>query len=452
MTHWSRPGAIDLTALRRRYPFAELVRPRVGLMEGATFLPQEIGSPLFEVASTSLGNLTMTFPHVHGINGSDVRSRRLGGAGADLDPETAWVRAVVEGAERYASMVYQPDDFIVATADELGSRAIDLDTIPRCSEREYANPKNPIQPPSKNRLIRWVRGYSLVGGQEKLVPAIMTHLYISAGPAENFWLPISTGVAAHTRLETALISAICESIERDAIALAWLARLPLPQIDIFYPAPERLALLLERLNASAITQKFFDATTNVGVPTVFSVQICDGHPSCSLFVSCATSLDPVVACGKAIREAAPGRKVMVKDRPIPASVEEFQEITHGADYYGRGGHESDFDFLLKGEGRTSLNAMRTELPANASEGQALGFLIDRLRSLGMEAVAVDLTTDELRDCGLWVVRVIIPQLVPISFVHRARYLGTQRIYEQARRFGIRNLNAETVNPGPMPFA
>lgn len=448
---WTCSGDVDLSVLRQRYPFTRLVQPQVGLIEGVTFLPQELGSPSFEVASTSLGNLTMTFPHVLDLRGSDVRNRRIGGAGADIDAEMAWVRAVVEGAERYASLVYCADDFIVASAAELGSRAIDLDTIPRCSEQECKNPRAPLLVPTKTEPIRWVRGHSLTDGAEKLVPAIMTHLYISPWSSERFWLPISTGVAAHTNLASALVAAICESIERDAIALTWLARLPLSEIQIEKDTPAHLAPLYERLTRSRVRQHFFNATTDLGVPTIFSVQRCPGHPSCSLFVSCATALDPVVACGKAIREAAPSRNVMLKDRPIPENVEDFCEITNGADYYGRGQHDSDFDFLLEGCNTTSLDAMTTCLAPGFTDTQALKFLIGRLKSLGMEAIAVDLTTDELREAGIWVVRVVIPALVPISFVHRARFLGTSRIYEYASRFGIR-LTPETVNPGPMPFA
>jgi ribosomal protein S12 methylthiotransferase accessory factor len=70
----------------------------------------------------------------------------------------------------------------------------------------------------------------------------------------------------------------------------------------------------------------------------------------------------------------------------------------------------------------------------------------------MDAVAVDLTTDELRDAGLRVVRVVVPQLMPISFTHRARYLGTPRLSAYvARRTGAPFTEAD-VNPAPLPFA
>lgn len=450
--NWSQFAAVDLLKLRYRYSFAQLVQPQVGIMEGVTYLSPELGAPLFQIASTALGNLKMTFPYVGGGNSDSFGNQNLGGAGSDLDPELAWVRAVVEGAERYATIAWDPDDFVVASAAELGSEALDLSAIPRCSDREYADPKCPLRRTRVTEPMRWVRGYSLVSGRFKLVPAIMTHLYVKPWPSERFWLPISTGVAAHTHLAQALVSALCETIERDATALTWLARLPLRRIARPDPMPATVAPLFERLDESNVEQHFFDATTDLGVPTIFSVQISEGHPSCELFVSCATALDPMEACVKTIREAAPARNVMSIGRSIPEDTADFFDLTHGAVYYGRGDHRSDFDFLLKGDSVLSLDTMARDSLRGGSEERQLAFLVSRLRSRGWEAVAVDLTTDELRDVGLWVVRVVVPQAMPVSFVHRARYLGTPRLYEYPRRFGIEGLDEQRINPGPMPFA
>lgn len=411
-----------------------------------------------EVASTVLGNLTMAFPHVKAAYGADVRDKIIGGAGGDLDPEMAWIRSVVECAERYATMVYQPADFVIATADELGSDALDLATIPRCSDRELADPQCTLQLARKDRRIRWIPGYSLISGRRKMVPGAMTFLYFGLWPTERFWLPISTGVAAHTSLAAALVSAICETIERDAIALTWLARLPVPRINRPSSLPEVTETLFQRLDQSHVKQYFFDATTDIGIPTVLSVQVCPDHPTCALFLCCATALDSMTAFGKTIREAIPARNVMALERTRPEHVMDFFDLAHGANYYGCGEHNEDFDFLLKGDNVTTLDQVAGDFPADIEEEDAelrsqreLAFLVDRLRKIGWEAVAVDLTTDELRDVGLWAVRVIIPQAVPISFVHRARYLGTPRLYEYPERLGI-ELTEDDINPGPMPFA
>jgi ribosomal protein S12 methylthiotransferase accessory factor len=168
-------------------------------------------------------------------------------------------------------------------------------------------------------------------------------------------------------------------------------------------------------------------------------------------VSCATAADPETAWSRAILEAAPTRAALSAAGSLPADVAEFNDLVHGATYYARGNAGDAFVFLLGSTESTTLSRMAAAAPASASPAVALRALVARLEALGMEAVAVDLTTDELRDVGLWVVRVVVPELVPISFVHRARYLGTRRIYESWRH-GPVPPHEDHINPGPLPFA
>lgn len=54
--------------------------------------------------------------------------------------------------------------------------------------------------------------------------------------------------------------------------------------------------------------------------------------------------------------------------------------------------------------------------------------------------------------GLTVVRAIIPQLMPLSFAHRARFLAHPRLYDAPRFFGRDALAEADLNPFPQPFA
>jgi ribosomal protein S12 methylthiotransferase accessory factor len=51
-------------------------------------------------------------------------------------------------------------------------------------------------------------------------------------PSEMFYYPISTGCASHVSLERALLGAILEVVERDAISIIWLQKLVLPRIEV----------------------------------------------------------------------------------------------------------------------------------------------------------------------------------------------------------------------------
>lgn len=441
---------LDDAMLRARHPIWRLLMPSGGIMSGVTRMVGENGAPDLHIAVSKLGNLTKVFPHVARPDGTDVSNEPLGGAGADLTEELAWIRAVMEGAERYANMAWSPQDFLVASANELGDAAIDLDRIARCSKAELDSAGCPYTAPDKAAAIRWARGWSLTARCERWVPAVMTHLYARPSRTERFWQEISTGVAAHFSLASACVSALCEVIERDAIAILWLARLGLPRIRIDRPAPPVLAGELHQLDASLVNQTFFDATSDIGVPTVYSVQRVPGHPTTAQYVNCATGFDPAALCAKTIREAAPARPVLRLVKDIPADAQDFRELYDGAVMMGRQENASAFDFLTETPRSIGLSDMLT--PDAGDDAARLRYVIERLDALGLEPVIVDLTSDELRRFGIWVVRAVIPGLMPMSSVQKGRFLGTPRLYDYPAKAGFGAIAETDINPLPQPFA
>ena len=441
---------LDQKRLAAKHPAWTLLEPTGGLFSSLSRAVAEPTATDLEIVVSHLGNLTSVFPHISLADGRDGFNEPLGGAGADADVEVAWLRAVMEGAERYAMMAHSPDDFIVATANNLGSDAIDLDLIARCSEQEYRDPACPYVPPDKASRVRWARGYSLTARQERFVPAVMSHLFMHAEPQERFWQEISTGVAAHVRLAPAILSAVCEVIERDAIALTWLARLGLPRIALRQPIPHGMAVNHRVLERSMIQQNFYDATTDIGVPIVYSVQTLEDDPDVSQHVGCAVGFDVAEICAKLIREAAPARFALRSMKDAPAAVDDFRALHHGANELGKPAYRRSFDFLLKTGRSIDIGAMHG--PAAASESERLRWIVGQLHRLELEVVIVDLTTDELRDAGLWVVRAVIPGLLPMSSVQRARFLGTPRLYSYPEAAGYGRLSEADINPLPQPFA
>ncbi len=208
----SHSNLLSMRELEQKYPFFKLIRPVGGVVEEPVPLFQgEMGIPEFKIYSSGLGNLTMTAPHVRSSNGGMVTPGAIGGAGSDEYRELALVRSVAEAAERYAnSMLNESSSWIVASQNELGDEAMDLSTLPVCSERELADPNAMIGKADPDAPIRWVKSYSLTEDREVYVPAILTHLFVQGSEHENFVYPISTGVAAHSDLIKALTSAICE--------------------------------------------------------------------------------------------------------------------------------------------------------------------------------------------------------------------------------------------------
>jgi len=425
----------------------DLLQPLGGLCSVAPVYAPYADEPAVVTRTVRLGDVGSLWPEI--AKRGDAASV-IHGAGAGLDADEALVPAVAEALERYSMSVFRKEQFLRASAAELGAAALDLDCIPRCSAAELAHPKCPLTLPDKAQPIRWVRGVSALSGRLAYLPVVMVYAYAGfAAPAEKFWLVTSSGCAAHTSYERALLAAIYENIERDAISVVWLQKLPLPRIEVdCFPAP--LADYWQRhLEASSgFDYLFFDATTDLAVPTVYALQISRHNRRAATLVSCATGNSAAGALAKAMRDMAACRIAFRAPREVPKDYDEFTDVFHGAAFMARAENAGAFDFLTRGPRAVRLTAMPDALP----ESDALPAVLRNLRRKNMDVWIADLSTDEAIRAGMRVVRAIIPGLQPLSFRYRARFLGHSRLYAAPRLMGYPVLEESQLNPWPQPFA
>lgn len=140
-------------------------------------------------------------------------------------------------------------------------------------------------------------------------------------------------------------------------------------------------------------------------------------------VGCAAGADFKHAAQKVLRDLAALKIVFRTLKYVPDRWEDFSDLLHGATYMARVEQMQEFDFLTKGH-----RAARSITGHFASVPSAQD-LVDRLRANNMQTYVVDLSTDEAVRSGIYVVRVIIPDLQPFSLRYTARYLGHPRLYE-----------------------
>jgi ribosomal protein S12 methylthiotransferase accessory factor len=398
-----------------------------------------------------LGNITRGDLGLSSTIGEENTGAPLTASGSGFNDEEAKFLALMEGLERYSACIFEKDQLVWATGNELAESAIDLERIPRCSAVELSHAKCPLRAPDKSKPIRWVRALSLFDGALVYVPAVMVYLDTYQTEAEQFWLPISTGCAAHTSYERALLNGISEVVERDAISITWLQKLPLPRIEVNFVS-EVLHTYWDIYQKSSrdVECFFFDATTDLGIPTIYGLQISPGDRRVTTTVSCSAALDPSSAIAKVICEMAAIRVSFRTDRPVPSSFDNYCRIFDGATFMARAEQSHAFDFLLKTERIRPI----AEIPSldTPSDASTLRRILEIFRRKGLDVYAVDLTTDEALRAGLRVVRVLIPGLLPFSWHYRARYLGHSRLYEAPKNMGYRVLCEQEVNAFPQPFA
>jgi len=437
---------------------AGLVSP-YGLVSRVSRLPVGAGEPNLNIHSGFLGDAGQLSGATRWVH--DPNQGNFDGAGGDLDPTRAAHLAVAESLERYSSTVVPTERLRWATARELGGQALDLASFPSCSASELADPRCGLLPPDPDAPLRWVRGWSFTRGQEVWVPAVAVWLRMPAlAVGERFLNGVSTGCAVHGDPVAACVNGLLEVLERDAISMTWLQRLPHPEVDLAADPPTGpAARVLEHAGRQHLPVRAFDATTDVGVPVLYAVQQSQ-DPRLAHLVAATCELDPQRALAKLHRELA-SLRIALRHVPDPEVTDaaDVSGVCAGALVAGRAENAGWFHFLLGSDRRaprptTTLTAMgRASAHAAAAEPrEQLRWLVDRLDDRGMEAVAVDLTTAEARSVGATVVRMVVPQAMPLSFVHRARYLATPRLYTAPLAMGHRAAAEEELNHNPQPFA
>lgn len=375
---------------------------------------------------------------------------RRAGAGVDSgDPDRGRLIAIAEAAERYAATDFLGESVRWASESQLDGPAISLSSVPRCSAKELANGRCPLSPVDPDATIRWVQGTDLATGDLTWVPAVMACYRLQNPKAgEGFWYRISTGCAVHTDPVEALVRGLYEVAERDAIAVTWLQRLPLPLLHM-RGCSELIDELLGWCQRHFVKTYLFDATTDLCVPTVLCLQIAEFDSHMRQAVSCATGRTLTAASEKALLDVLRYRIPRQEQLEPPEEPHDFSSVGDGSAYMGRPGMAPAFEFLRSGA-RLRVAPPRSPLPDDpvAALAAITGTLADR----GMRAIAVNRTCAELSDVGLTAVCVIVPELQPMSLHPLGQYRAHPRLYELPRLMGYRSAGEEELNPWPLPFA
>jgi ribosomal protein S12 methylthiotransferase accessory factor len=302
--------------------------------------------------------------------------------------------------------------------------------------------------------LRWLTGRRLSDDAPCAVPAFAVYLPYQPEPGEPLVAPgISTGLSCAASLEAAVLGGMCEVIERDALALCWLAGLALPRI----PQPSILEEAADLLPPSDETVAY-DLTSSVGVPVVLIVCRGEGPRGPLLSVGSACHLDARRAVRKAALEASQDRvfvRELVELDPDWQPREDFSNLTdfslHARLYSVRPDLADEALSFLNG------NSEPAELPAlvacaDSDATQERGEIARRLVAAGHDGAWVDLTPEPAANLGLHVVKVVVPSLLPLHGHHLLAYLGHARLADRRAAMPRSSvLHEHATWPYPHPF-
>jgi len=403
------------------------------------------------------------------------------GFGAALSAaERARHAAIGEAVERYCGNAVPPG-LVVASHAELSARgidAVDPRTVALYAAEQYRLPGFPFTPVDEHTRLGWASGTDLVTGGEVLVPAAEVYLnYDGTGHGEPPIHSLSySGIATGPTRQLAEQSALEEIFERDACTIWWASGASTVELD----DGGRISGAIGRPGLGTdLTIRLLRIPTDLPAPVVaaFIEDDGDGGPFVAFGSACRSSVED--AATKALMEALGllqlSYQLADQDSDVWAAVGRDDIEAHVFLPYRADRRYAD-DIVAEYRQLTDLPAIaqlyqdprmqgppldrlrpRDTVPLTAvaapPSGEARPYYLRRLAERGFRAVAVDVTTDDVRRAGLTVVRVVVPGLVgnaPPAFPLR----GSDRYYTVPAALGWDRvpLRFDDLITQPIPLA
>ncbi|MGH2934558.1 MAG: YcaO-like family protein [Gaiellaceae bacterium] len=414
-----------------RDPLDSLVSPYVGVVRGV----QEV---LAGPQDVRLSTMWCESAHAGRLVGAAVAHA---GGGSGLSAPAARAAAIGEAVERYSACFADSDRLVVATAHELGRRAVDPARFALFTAAQYARPGFPYVPFTRDTELAWVEGRSLPGGEPAWLPAQVVHL----APVRDeppICRATSSGLACHTDAAAATLAAFLELLERDAFMITWNARLSWPRLEwTGHAAIEEFAHT--RLRPTGLHAHAIDLSAFWEIPCVLGVARSTVPGDAPVGVGAAAAVTIERAVVKALDEAVRVRSWAHALRRLGVSAPpEIRDFDDHIRFYADPSNASRTRFLDASRERRHVRSVP------ALDSPHVDALCERLARRSASAYAVDVTSPDVREAGLTVMRVVAPELCPLDVEHDARLLGGRRMYEEPVRLGF---GKRRLNPDPHPF-
>lgn len=161
---------------------------------------------------------------------------------------------------------------------------------------------------SRDLVLDWVRGQELIGGQAVMLPASAVYM---RPPFMHYFT--SNGLASGNTIAEATLHAICEIVERDAIAKltggpAGAPPAPLARVELD-SLPDHLTDIIRLIDEAGIELFLFNLPCAIDIYAFWAIFYCPGEPVFILTTSTGygAHTDPGIAASRAVTEAAQAR-------------------------------------------------------------------------------------------------------------------------------------------------
>lgn len=425
-----------------------LLDERVGLIQQVREHPAEADSPRFLRFNCTAAN-TEAF--------GEYQNFAVGG-GAATTRSMALAKAIGEAIERYCAAIYDKREFPLVSFEDAPFDCVHPTEFALYSDAQHAFDGFMFDPFTTTSPVRWAPAVDLTTGGVTHVPAAMVYVpyfFQEGGDESAITQPISTGLSCHCSYQEAALGGLCEVIERDCFSMTWQARLSRPRIrNATLSADNRD--LVARFEDVGYRIHLMNISNETGVPAVLAV---GRHSRDFLPIVVAASAAPSAeeAVRKALEELAHTERYafQIKSEVEPVQADaEFDNILGQVDhvnFWTDPAHVHHAEFLFQSAQTIDFSAMPNLCGDNT--GEQLKRLVSRIHESGYRALVSDITTPDVRDLGLTVVRALVPGYHPLFMGYHHRALGGKRLWTIPQRLGYTGItpaDGDFHYPHPFP--
>lgn len=423
----------------------KLIGWRTGVVKRIFQCGVELGDPrLFQIILMHAG-----IERLVGLS-SRVNLRAAGAGFSFID---AFYRAIGEVVERYALHFYDDDTIVYDSYRNLvkqGRQVVSPEIFRLFSDAQLVPGKAIFYRFHEDMPLGWTEGVSFITGEPILVPAQMIYFSYKLRPGEKrITYASSSGCACASSLEEALLRGIYECVERDAVMITWYARISPPALNV--DASALLRNLYEtRYSEQGQTFNLRYISLDIDLPVVMGIADLTLAGRRRRFVGAACRLSAEDAAFKALLEMGQGVpfiKYNLLRVPFPSYDQlEYRDFDDNVRYYVDPAHVDKLDFLLASDEVVSLDQLPNRHTGDVKTD--LRTAVGVLEKHDLEAIAFDHTTEDMRDLGFHVGRMLVPELMPLG-TPADPFLGNPRLYEVPVR--LHKMAEVKVNPDLHPF-
>ena len=377
-------------------------------------------------------------------------------AGKGRTEEAAMAAAIGEATERYCANHWDERKTFTAKWAQVKEAAVSPAQCVLYSERQYGLPNWRFQRWDPETEVTWIPAVELPAQRQVAAPASLVYLvYPTPRTADLFAPATSNGLAAGPSLSAAILSGVCELMERDALLIAWMNRLPAVEIEI---EDGVVGHVVRHYADAGVEVRAFQMRSDLPASAIMAIAIDSDPQRPATIAGMGCHPSPAIALEKAIFELCQARPSEGKrhlDSPPAGRLREYQDVTTLEDHAAFASlpeRKHEWEFLwARGE-----KARVGDLPDPSHHDAALDLDIvaRHLRAAGHGLIYADLTTSDIRSCGIHVVRTLAPGLQPIHFGWDQERLGGRRVFELPRQLGLAatDRTEADLNRCPHPLA